>query len=365
VGLALALGLFMQTTHSSAHPLGFGTAEVHLTSTRLRIEVVIDAPTDTAVDDRRRLELEARSRQGLVASFDGQPIEMVLRVLALGEGPSAVDVVEFDGRVPVGAEFFTLTSSDAIGDLSVDVRSGGRPVHDALLTAGQSTPALSLRVAPPADGASSTLSALATSQGEPVAAPALDTQRSETAQVSSPRAPGFASGLLARLDLALLVFGAAVTRRSARRTALEAGVFVTSAAITSLSVRLVAEVASPDWASPALGLLTAALGLESLRAGPLPQQRAGRGVALALGGMLAGLLLFGRWGPIGGDSPAPALEHTVGVGVAVLGSVALGYALTSRRIDEPGREAHARFLWAGFLVAAGVGVLLWGLVPGA
>lgn len=129
---------------ASAHPMGFGSADIALKPGGFVGELVLDSPpefTDPGPakpeDSEKPPDTKARGRNlqqqvedGFVLVFDNQPAKTNARVLSLGTGPTAMDVVRISGKVPDGAKTVVVRTSTEQGDMGVEL--GGPLLPDAL-----------------------------------------------------------------------------------------------------------------------------------------------------------------------------------------------------------------------------------------
>lgn len=128
--LGLLLLAFLAPSAASAHPMGFGTAEVVLSEKRYRVELVLDAPPE-AVEERtadEKLAYEALLAQQLsemfAMKFDGKVSSASVKILAVGTGATAIDVARITGPVPPTARQLVIGVGTQIGDLGVEIRGG-------------------------------------------------------------------------------------------------------------------------------------------------------------------------------------------------------------------------------------------------
>jgi hypothetical protein len=128
-----------------AHPLGFSTAELRFIDGAFEIEWVLDAPGEEprpTATLRRQLLLQAVSN-ALTLSFepDSAVATQEAKILALGEGASAVDVVSLRGTVPEGAERVRVGVAATAGDVALEIRTfAGKSGFAELVVAGQQSP---------------------------------------------------------------------------------------------------------------------------------------------------------------------------------------------------------------------------------
>src|SRR5690606_15657263 len=81
--------------------------------------------------------------------IDGDPLALTTRVVALGEGPSAVDVVEFRALSPATLGAMTVGFVAGLGNVALEVRApSGQRVFRRLLTDGEKTPSIGLSPKP-------------------------------------------------------------------------------------------------------------------------------------------------------------------------------------------------------------------------
>lgn len=150
--VAAVLGLFIAllaagTRLALAHPLSFGSARVNVGSERLSVELVLDVPEAVwrQTDETRRPALLEQVRKGFTPSFGGVSCSPRVRVVALGHGSNAVDVVEVACDVPAKASALRIQTSEQLGDLAIEVTvEGTGAARQWLVAAGQASPTLSL-----------------------------------------------------------------------------------------------------------------------------------------------------------------------------------------------------------------------------
>jgi hydrogenase/urease accessory protein HupE len=287
LGVVLAALIVPVTLH--AHPLGFGTASLKLeTDARCTLELVVDAPEaevaepdEPGATDKRQSNVEQRVARGTALSFDGKSARLQARVIALGEGPSAIDIVELTGRCPSSAQSVQLQVSSEIGDVVWEVRlPTGSSVHRALLIAGETSPPVPLQVPQVAT------SAIASGAGSGVAralggqgsrseltadpSPSVGTQQSQ----ATPQRPATLAALWTYLrvgyehilplgvDHVLFVVGVCITALSLKRAALELTLFTLAHSVTLALSALGLVQVNIDWVEPLIALSIAALGAE-------------------------------------------------------------------------------------------------------
>ncbi len=173
------------------HALGFSTAELRFEDGQYQIEWVLDAPSDepVAAADQRRRVLVDQVRGALGVRFEpgAQPAEQRVKVLALGEGPNAVDVVAIRGSVPPGAVRARVDVASEAGDVALEVRTlSGASGFAGLVAAGEQSPWVELAATSPAD------SPQGVGTGAATAAVVESASKSfvHTPQTSQPAAPG-------------------------------------------------------------------------------------------------------------------------------------------------------------------------------
>ncbi|MEN9581017.1 MAG: hypothetical protein RJA70_4026, partial [Pseudomonadota bacterium] len=159
--LALVTGL---TRSATAHPMGFGNADLAVKADSFLGELILDSPPEYADQknpaphssegpqgqEQRNRELKQQVEQGFVLVFDGQPSKTQARVLALGTGPQATDVVRVFGQVPAGAKTLVIRTSTEQGDMGVEI--GGPLLPDSLrglVSKNSESPVLHLGPNPP------------------------------------------------------------------------------------------------------------------------------------------------------------------------------------------------------------------------
>ncbi len=132
------------------HDLGFSSAELRFVDDRVQLELVLDAPdAETSTDAERRVALLARLQNAVTIAIDQVELPLTTRVVALGEGPSAVDVVEFRAPTPATLEELKVGFVAGLGDVALEVRApSGRRVFRRLLADGVGTPAIALSPKP-------------------------------------------------------------------------------------------------------------------------------------------------------------------------------------------------------------------------
>lgn len=138
---------------AASHPLGYGSLELQLRADALEGELVLDAPVEpeATTPDERRVSLEARLRTGFSLAADGQPVPLALRVLSIGTGASAVDVVRLRAQTAFVPARLRLLADPTVGDLALTIRGDSlrKPLH-AMVRSGV---ALTLELHPPDAGA--------------------------------------------------------------------------------------------------------------------------------------------------------------------------------------------------------------------
>ncbi len=262
---ACFVGLLALTVHG--HPLGFGSGEFRFEGGEYRLELVLDSEAAEDADEQRRAALSDAVEGAVEIRFDGAKQSPRFRVLSLGSGKSAVDVVEYVGRTPTGATSVQIALAESVGDVALEVRSPeGHRLFRRLVLAGDETPTLSLTE--PARPAPASADRAASGQPEPAPAAPERTKRelesSNAAPVSVWRmiAVGFEHILPSGLDHILFVLGLLLTSPSARRLVGELSVFTLAHSLTlALSA---AGMVAVDGAivEPLIALSIGALGAE-------------------------------------------------------------------------------------------------------
>src|SRR5690606_19705450 len=147
----LACALLLVADLGSAHDLGFSSAELRFVDGRVQLELVTDAPdAETRTLVERRTALVEGLQGGVTVEIDGNDLPLTPRVVALGEGPSAVDVVEFRASAPATLGELRVGFASGLGDVALEVRApSGQSLFRRLLVDGARTPAIALQSAPP------------------------------------------------------------------------------------------------------------------------------------------------------------------------------------------------------------------------
>ncbi len=270
VVLALLTAL---TTLAHAHALGFGSGEFRFQRGRFHLELALDA-SDDAAEDERRATLVKELEKAVTVTFDAQQQQADFRILSVGEGSSAVDVVEYSGTVPVDAQQLQIRFDENVGDVALDVRSpAGRSLFRRLVLAGDATPLLSLN--PPAEadaGVRPTESAATTSTAAPAPAPSARHSPKSRAAATRPDVPAVAIWRMVRvgfehiipdgLDHMLFVIGLLLTSTSVRRLVIELSLFTLAHSLTLALSAMGTVLGGTALVEPLIALSIAALGAE-------------------------------------------------------------------------------------------------------
>lgn len=161
-----------------AHDLGFSSAELRFVEGRVQLELVLDAPdAETLTHVERRSALIERLQGAVTVEIDGSGLPLASRVVALGEGGSAVDVVEFRAPTPATLGELKVRFEPGLGDVALEVRApSGQSLFRQLLADGAGTPAIGL--APPTPRAR-TFDDGVSAQGAPAVSAAPPSQRTK------------------------------------------------------------------------------------------------------------------------------------------------------------------------------------------
>lgn len=275
-----ALVVLLGTGTASAHPLGFGSGELLFEAGEFRLELALDTPDEEASlpDSQRRRSLEARLARAVVIDFGAAGAgQTEFRVLSLGEGTSAVDVVEYAGPVPAQAASVRVALADVAGDVALEIRSlSGTSVFRELVVAGEKTPTLSLVPRETHDvdaGSGATGDDVAGASGAArwgdersaaEAAPAGDRQPSSGPGVWAMTKVGFEHILPGGWDHVLFVLGLLLTTPRLRRLVLELSVFTVAHSMTLALCAAGVVTVSASVVEPLIALSIAAVGAEYL-----------------------------------------------------------------------------------------------------
>ncbi len=258
-------------TLAHAHALGFGSGELRFERGRFHLELALDASNDAAEDERRATLVEELEK-AVTITFDEQQQQADFRVLSVGRGSSAVDVVEYSGAAPVDAKQLQIRFDEKVGDVALEVRSpSGRSLFRRLVLAGDATPLLSLNPPVEADaGVRPTEPAVAAS----TAAPAPSARHSPKSRPSETRPDvpavsiwrmvrvGFAHIVPDGLDHMLFVIGLLLTSTSVRRLVVELSLFTLAHSLTLALSAMGAVLGGTALVEPLIALSIAAMGAE-------------------------------------------------------------------------------------------------------
>jgi hypothetical protein len=124
-----------------AHPMSFGSVRLERVEQRLDGDLVLDVPetVQEQPDNVRRTELADQVRSGFALETELGRLAPSVDVRELGHGSSAVDVAAVTYVLPKGAQRLRVVTTDAIGDVAVELVDVALQLRERTVVAGGST----------------------------------------------------------------------------------------------------------------------------------------------------------------------------------------------------------------------------------
>lgn len=266
-----ALPGWLFSASAVAHPLGFATGDLYLDDRQesekpVELELVVDVPEDELetrtgqADGDSRDRLTQRIRRNVQLLQAGQPLPVNIRVLVLGQGASAVDVVRLQGMQASAELPLSVAIGPELDDLVMKVHRRSTPVIEQLwVKAGETSQALAY-----SQPASSTIQEAPENEGAdaaPTSNPTVPQPRGGISFAVAVR-QGFAHILPLGLDHVVFILGLFFLATRVAALIVELSIFTLAHSITLALGTWESFRISGDVVEPMIALSIVLIGLE-------------------------------------------------------------------------------------------------------